>query len=105
MTYLRRKINYSGQADPIQTVRGMGYRLEVEPGLALADRLPHVWERFYQVDPGRSESEEGSGLGLSIAQAQGGSIRLDSRIGVGTWVTISLPGAPDPARSANIVKQ
>lgn len=30
VTYLRRKLNRPGKADPIQTVRGVGYRLELE---------------------------------------------------------------------------
>lgn len=30
ISYLRRKLNQPGQADPIQTVRGVGYRLEVD---------------------------------------------------------------------------
>lgn len=30
ISYLRQKINYSGQVDPIQTVRGIGYKLDTE---------------------------------------------------------------------------
>ena len=30
ISYLRRKLNVPGRPDPIQTVRGVGYRLEVE---------------------------------------------------------------------------
>jgi DNA-binding response OmpR family regulator len=29
VSYLRRKLNGPGEADPIRTVRGVGYRLEV----------------------------------------------------------------------------
>ncbi len=30
ISYLRRKLNMPGRADPVQTVRGVGYRLEIE---------------------------------------------------------------------------
>jgi signal transduction histidine kinase len=54
--------------------------------------LPHVFERFYRGDPAHSAA--GSGLGLSIAQAlieaQGGSITLQSQVGEGTIVRLSL---------------
>ncbi len=63
------------------------------------ENLPHVFERFYTGD---GESA-GSGLGLSIArslvQAMHGEIRLESRPGEGTRVTVVLPGAV-VARSA-----
>ncbi len=58
-----------------------------------ADRLPHIFERFYQVDPSRSEA--GSGLGLSIcrwvASAHSGSIDVTSQPGRGTRFRVSLP--------------
>jgi signal transduction histidine kinase len=57
--------------------------------------LAHVFERFYQVDPGSDENRS-SGLGLSIAkalvEAQGGIIRVESQVGKGTWFSIALPG-------------
>ncbi len=62
-------------------------------GIAAED-LPHVFERFYRGD-GR-ERDNGSGLGLSIAQAlvraQQGSIQIRSQVGQGTCVSMSLPG-------------
>lgn len=60
------------------------------------EHLPHVFERFYQADSARG-SRGGSGLGLSIAkaliEAQHGQIRLESRLGEGTRVTLILPAA------------
>ena len=57
------------------------------------EHLPHVFERFYSGDPGETP---GSGLGLSIArslvEAMHGEIRLESRPGEGTCVTVVLPG-------------
>ena len=65
-------------------------------GIGAAD-LPHVFDRFYRADPARSRDPGGSGLGLSIAKwvasEHGGSLELESRLGVGTSVTVRLPVA------------
>jgi signal transduction histidine kinase len=64
-----------------------------------ADSLPHVFERFYRVDPSRARTQRrgGAGLGLSIAQslveAQGGAISIASVQGSGTTVTLVFPRA------------
>lgn len=59
-----------------------------------AEHLPHVFDRFYRADPAHS-SPDGSGLGLaicrSIIQAHRGRISLQSNLGQGTTVTVSLP--------------
>ncbi len=62
-----------------------------------ADLLPRVMDRFVRADPSRSRSTGGSGLGLaiarSIAEAHGGTIRLESEEGRGTRAVIELPVA------------
>ena len=64
------------------------------PGIPAAD-LPHLFERFYRGEKTRAREEGGSGLGLSIvqglAQAQGGSVRVESVEGMGTTFTVWLP--------------
>ncbi len=64
-----------------------------------AEHLPHVFDRFYRVDPSRDPETDGTGLGLaicrSIAEAHGGAIKIDSRLGGGTCVTLNLP-LPEP---------
>ena len=56
---------------------------------------PHVFERFYRVDKGRSKKAGGTGLGLAIVKhivaLYGGAIDLHSQVGVGTEITITLP--------------
>lgn len=60
-----------------------------------SEHLPHVFERFYRADPGRSRDPGGTGLGLSIARwivaQHGGSIELISRPGEGTEAEVRLP--------------
>jgi len=60
-----------------------------------SEHLPHVFDRFYKVDPSRSGEKPGSGLGLSIVKAiverHGGSVAVSSQAGKGTEFTIRLP--------------
>ncbi len=62
------------------------------------DKLPNVFERFYRVEESRQEIQGESGLGLAIAksivEAHHGTIAAQSRMGVGTSMTITLQRAP-----------
>ena len=77
------------------------------PGIAAED-LPHLFERFYRVDASRARRSGGSGLGLSIvqaiAEAHGGSVRVESSQGKGAAFTIVLPiaGAVEAIGEAHI---
>jgi len=59
-----------------------------------AEHLPHVFDRFYKVDPARADAG-GTGLGLSIVKAiverHGGSVAVESTPGAGTTFTVRLP--------------
>lgn len=61
------------------------------------EHLPHIAERFYRVDTARSRARGGTGLGLAICQtivhAHDGEMKIDSTLGKGTTVTITLPAA------------
>lgn len=74
------------------------------PGIA-PEHIPHLFDRFYQVDPSRSRPEtgersqepasSGTGLGLSIAlwiaQAHQGNITVQSELGKGSTFEAMLP--------------
>ena len=59
------------------------------------DRLPYIFDRFYQADPSNTRKYEGSGIGLSLAHElitiHGGTIDVTSEEGVGTEFIIRLP--------------
>ena len=76
---------------------GEGVRIDVEnPGPDIApEHLARLFDRFYRVDPARSRSGEGAGLGLaivrSIVEAHGGSVQARSDNG-NTCFRMQLPG-------------
>ncbi|MGH1342717.1 MAG: sensor histidine kinase [Nannocystales bacterium] len=59
--------------------------------------LDRVFEPFFRADPSRARSTGGTGLGLGlarrIAHAHGGTLALESQVGVGTTARIRLPVA------------
>ncbi len=73
--------------DIILTVQDTGIGISKE-------HLPHIWERFYQADPSRSDTES-SGLGLSmvkwIVEAHQGTITVSSKLNEGTTFTCVFP--------------
>jgi two-component system cell cycle sensor histidine kinase PleC len=66
-------------------------------GIAEAD-IAKLGRPFEQVENQFSKSHQGSGLGLAISRAlielHGGSLRISSREGQGTTVTLMLPLRP-----------
>ena len=68
----------------------------IDQGIGIpAQDLSQVFERNFRGENARKHRADGSGLGLSIgaalARAHGGEITLDSSVGVGTTVILSLP--------------
>jgi signal transduction histidine kinase len=78
----------SGGGDAVVSVADDG------PGIPAADR-ERVFDRFVRLDPDRSRSGGGAGLGLAIVSeivaAHHGSVTVDDQPGGGTRMTIQLP--------------
>lgn len=75
-----------------------------------ADKLPHIFDRFYQVEGASTRKYEGTGIGLALTkeliELQGGTIQVTSEEGHGTRFVIEMSiaqaqaaDAPEPARS------
>jgi two-component system, OmpR family, heavy metal sensor histidine kinase CusS len=60
-----------------------------------AEDVPQVFDRLHRVDSSRSGATGGAGLGLaivkSVADLHGGSVTLESELGRGTRVRLTLP--------------
>ena len=63
------------------------------PGIAAED-LPHVFEAFYRGRRALADQTRGAGLGLSLAfdavEASGGTLTVESQVGLGSVFTIQL---------------
>jgi signal transduction histidine kinase len=85
---LKYNLNKSGGLDIIVSDTGIGIE---------ADQLKTILERFGQVRGSQISSHDGIGLGLpiskSIIELHGGSLVVESKVGVGTKVTVSFPSS------------
>jgi signal transduction histidine kinase len=81
-----------------------GIQVEVEDtGVGIApEKLPRIFEKFYQVENDAQPRSVGSGLGLAIAreivEAHGGTIGAESQEGKGTRFRVFLPERPPAQR-------
>lgn len=59
------------------------------------NKLPYIFDRFYQADNSRTRSFEGTGIGLALVKEMvellKGTVRVESAVGQGTKFTINLP--------------
>lgn len=74
----------------------MGEIRVIDRGVGIAsEHLPHIFGPFYQAEAALTRRTGGLGLGLYVSkriiEAQGGTIRVESRPGVGTTFAFTLP--------------
>lgn len=65
-----------------------------DQGIGIAsENLPHIFSRFYRIEP--QDKRKGTGLGLSICKwivlAHNGKIDINSQLGKGTTINVNLP--------------
>lgn len=81
----------------VQDAAPIRLRLTVsDTGIGISqDQLPHVLDRFYQVDNSRTRSFEGTGIGLALVKELTnllrGQLTIESQAGQGTTVTVECP--------------
>ncbi len=68
-----------------------------DTGIGISEKeLPHVFDRFYRADKSRTKETGGTGLGMAIAKwiilRHEGTIKVLSKINVGTKIIVTLPG-------------
>jgi heavy metal sensor kinase len=98
LVLLDNAIKYSNQGGQVQVraIAGLTHiRISVEDfGCGIDElNLPHIFKRFYRVDPARTGHGHGLGLSLaeSIAKAHGATIEVESRLGIGSRFQVALP--------------
>ena len=84
-----------GEADERGVGRFATLRIS-DTGIGIpSDALPHLFDRFYQVDASSTRLQEGSGIGLALVKElvalHGGALTVTSEVGVGTTFAIRLP--------------
>ena len=93
----------AGSIDVSCTRAGGGVTFEVVDtgGGIPPDALPFVFERFYRADESRERRRGGTGIGLTIARRivedHGGAIDVESELGRGTRMRVTLPAAEGAA--------
>jgi signal transduction histidine kinase len=98
---LNNAAKYTPKGEKIWLSANAGGELAViavkDSGVGIAgDKLPHVFEKFYQVDPSLERSDSGLGLGLTLTrrlvELHGGTIEARSEgLGKGSEFIVSLP--------------
>lgn len=93
-------IKYTPEGGKIDIVSGImindAFIKVTDNGIGIPkENIPRLFERFYRVDKARSRDTGGTGLGLAIskqlADNLGGEITINSDVGKGTEVLITLP--------------
>lgn len=88
---------YSDEAIKITVSLNGEVKIEIQDkGIGIPkEDIPHLFDRFYRVNKDRNRKTGGTGLGLSIASQLAkllhANIEIESTVGIGTIVTITLP--------------
>jgi len=102
MNLVSNAIKFTAEGSVVLHLRGVrtkaGVRVTlriVDSGIGIpADKIPLLFEPFYQVESGMSRSYGGTGLGLAISrqlvELMGGSVRVRSVAGRGTVFTVRV---------------
>ena len=77
-------------------------------GIAAAE-LPYIFDRFHQVDASTTREHEGTGIGLALVKElvvlHGGTVRVESEVGVGTTFVIRFPQGTDHLSDTELIDE
>lgn len=72
------------------------------------EKMPKIFDRFYQVDGSHTREQEGTGIGLSLTkelvELHKGKIEVESEEGKGTRFTVSIPLGKKHLKPEEIIK-
>jgi signal transduction histidine kinase len=91
----RGQVRLTAVASPEEDGERLIIRIE-DSGIGIPSaHLENIFESFRQVDTGTTRRHGGTGLGLaicrSLAEAMGGTVRVESTVGLGSTFTLDLP--------------
>src|SRR5262245_49630548 len=99
------------RAEHVQEHRRSEVRITVsDHGAGIpAGELPHIFEPFYRGGDALARQIHGNGLGLSLVKrivgAHGGRVTVETRAGVGSSFTITLPAAEPDVASTSVASE
>ncbi len=85
-----------GEISVLLTAKDKTVEIQIrDTGIGIPEsRLPHIFDRFYQVDSSESRAQEGTGIGLAMVKEliklHGGNISVESIEGKGSTFQIEL---------------
>jgi len=91
------KFTFEGSIAVLLTKSGSNVELRVrDTGVGIPSKeISRLFDRFHRIESTRSRTHEGSGIGLALVQElvqlHGGSVRVESELGVGSIFIVSLP--------------
>lgn len=99
----------ASELSPLEGGRGVSLKIsDTGRGIKKED-LPHVFDRFYQVDEKQMKTNLGTGIGLALTkeliELHHGTIRAESEPGMGTTFTIFIPMGKDHLSEEEIYVQ
>ena len=95
-----------GRVDVLSRQEGDSISFDVvDDGIGIsASDLPQLFEKFHRAQSARDAGISGTGLGLTLAkaaaEAHGGTIAVESELGVGSRFTVTLPISPEGTEAA-----
>lgn len=89
------QISIEKESNKVKTQEALQIQIK-DTGVGIAtENLPHIFDRFYQINDETTREGEGTGIGLAFTQELvkllGGKVEVNSKIGLGSTFYVWLP--------------